>query len=310
MPDSGMLDTLHVTHLSLLNPHHSTVIGNHLAAVHATGRRSKVLDVGTGTGTFAIQLANAHPYADVIAIDNDWSHFASPRAISNGNVDFATVGESTVPSVRAWNPSDLEARHVVHVKGLLLHLPHYCTVVERLAVVLRPGGLFVLVESEPGYRTSQGPLSPGLKTLDACVQQAFSARGTSALRALDTLHPAHLDVVRPNLPDFVRSRGRQSSGIRPLRPGYRLTRAQSSKQPPKQSRLWLARLLLDLLHGLFRNDRFDQPKMDPQIPTRLLDAPPRLLQPAERFFLVLAAAMYPERQEEMLAVRGRVLDQA
>lgn len=34
-------------HMSLLNPSHDDLIMQHLAKVHASGRRSKVLDVGT-----------------------------------------------------------------------------------------------------------------------------------------------------------------------------------------------------------------------------------------------------------------------
>lgn len=40
---------------------------------------------------------------------------------------------------------------LIHVKGLLLDVPNYSSLTERLAVILRPGGLLVLIESEPNY---------------------------------------------------------------------------------------------------------------------------------------------------------------
>jgi tRNA A58 N-methylase Trm61 len=40
---------------------------------------------------------------------------------------------------------------IIHVKGLLLDMPHYSSLIERLAVILRPGGMLVLIEAEPNY---------------------------------------------------------------------------------------------------------------------------------------------------------------
>lgn len=41
------LGALHTMHISLLNPRHDHLVTAHLARVHAMGRRSQVLDVGT-----------------------------------------------------------------------------------------------------------------------------------------------------------------------------------------------------------------------------------------------------------------------
>ena len=40
------LDALHTIQMALLDPYHSQTINDHLHAVHKTGRRSSVLDVG------------------------------------------------------------------------------------------------------------------------------------------------------------------------------------------------------------------------------------------------------------------------
>lgn len=78
--------------MSLLNPRHDQLVHLHLDQIHASGRRSKILDVGTGTGSWAISLARRQPYSDVIGIDIAWDQFEGTR-LPHGNADFHTVGE-------------------------------------------------------------------------------------------------------------------------------------------------------------------------------------------------------------------------
>ena len=115
---TGRLDTLHTLHMTLLDPTHSNLIHSHVGRIHATGRRSRVLEVGAvsesipasvltcfwslihtidreqvsptasfashrlravltrfltlvspKTGAWAISLANAQPFCDVVAIE-------------------------------------------------------------------------------------------------------------------------------------------------------------------------------------------------------------------------------------------------
>jgi hypothetical protein len=47
-----------------------TRVKDYLQHVHSTqGRRSSVLDVGTGTGVWAYELGDAEPYADVVGVE-------------------------------------------------------------------------------------------------------------------------------------------------------------------------------------------------------------------------------------------------
>ncbi|EKD02935.1 hypothetical protein A1Q2_02766 [Trichosporon asahii var. asahii CBS 8904] len=82
-------------HMSLLNPRHDQLVHLHLDQIHASGRRSKILDVGTGTGSWAISLARRQPYSDVIGIDIAWDQFEGTR-LPHGNADFHTV-DVTLP---------------------------------------------------------------------------------------------------------------------------------------------------------------------------------------------------------------------
>lgn len=89
--------------MSLLNPRHDQLVHGHLDAVHASGRRSRVLDVGTGTGSWAIALARRQPYADVVGVDVAWDQFEGTR-LPHGNADFDTVGESPSRRSERWSP--------------------------------------------------------------------------------------------------------------------------------------------------------------------------------------------------------------
>lgn len=90
---TSLYEALHSIHMSLLNPRHDQLVNQHLDQIHASGRRSQILDVGTGTGSWAIALARRQPYADVVGIDITWEQFEGTR-LPHGNADFHTVGES------------------------------------------------------------------------------------------------------------------------------------------------------------------------------------------------------------------------
>ena len=146
---------------------------------------------------------------------NDWSKFAG-RASLHGNVDFATLGGyRSVPGAHRQTsalrshgqPAALvcltiqDTRHgaltpdLIHVKTLLLEMPDYPTLLQRLAILLRRGGLLVVIESEPMFvRTGRidsivdrqiprcgGESSQALSIWNACVRDAYCARGGELL---------------------------------------------------------------------------------------------------------------------------------
>ncbi|BEI82164.1 hypothetical protein CcaverHIS002_0300320 [Cutaneotrichosporon cavernicola] len=161
MSESVRLNALEDMHLALLNPGHDHLITAHLARVHATGRRSKVLDVGIGTGTWAILLARHHPYADVVGIDISWAAFQSPVELPHENLDFYTVD-------------------LIHVKSMVMDIPHYPQLVQRLSRVLRPGGVLILVESELSYVSARGPPSDSVVIWSEALRRALAAKNTDA----------------------------------------------------------------------------------------------------------------------------------
>ncbi|GMK58012.1 hypothetical protein CspeluHIS016_0500440 [Cutaneotrichosporon spelunceum] len=181
MSESVRLNALEDMHLVLLNPGHDHLITAHLARVHATGRRSKVLDVGIGAGTWTILLARHHPFADVVGIDISWAEFQPPVKLPHGNVDFYTV-DVTQPLPWPDNTFDL-----IHVKSMVMDIPHYPQLVQRLSGVLRPAGLLILVESELSYVSALGPPSDSVVVWSEALRRALAAKNT------DADIPRHLD---------------------------------------------------------------------------------------------------------------------
>ncbi|KAJ9094194.1 hypothetical protein QFC19_008046 [Naganishia cerealis] len=110
-------------------------VRNHLQAIHdSEGRRSSVLDVGTGTGVWAYDLGDEEVYTDVIGVD----------------VDLSLVGVS-VESDQRNNNIDFGQLDVVHIRNLASGIPNYQVLIERCARILRKGGMLVVTEVELFY---------------------------------------------------------------------------------------------------------------------------------------------------------------
>nr|XP_018264730.1 uncharacterized protein I303_02909 [Kwoniella dejecticola CBS 10117]OBR86888.1 hypothetical protein I303_02909 [Kwoniella dejecticola CBS 10117] len=69
---------------------------------------------------------------------------------------------------------------LIHVKGLLLQISHYPRLIEKLAMVLRPGGLLVVAEFDPTHISADGYETPRcLRQWDACVKADAGGRGAN-----------------------------------------------------------------------------------------------------------------------------------
>ncbi|WOO76661.1 Secondary metabolism regulator laeA [Vanrija pseudolonga] len=152
------LDTLHAAHTLLLSPAHDELISAHLADVHRSGRRSTVLDVGTGTGTWAFAMGRQHPFADIIGVDINWSAYGVQDS-PHGNVEFRTVD-------------------LIHVKAMVMDIPHYPQLVERLAVTLKPRGLMILVESSMSFECIDGTPSAVVASWCSSLRDALATKNS------------------------------------------------------------------------------------------------------------------------------------
>ncbi|ODN76676.1 hypothetical protein L202_05316 [Cryptococcus amylolentus CBS 6039] len=200
-------------HHLMVEPTHSKYIHSHLAKVHASGRRSAVLDIGSLTsalsstntfplalidqsqyavlrfprprrsrmwhqaGSWATALANKEPFADVVAIAADWKPFVRQRII-HGNLDVMTV------DINQHLPYPAGSFDIIQVKSLARSHRQYPILVERLIRLLRRGGLLILVESHTCYENPTGMGLPTcLRTWDASVRSALAAQGYDARMA-------------------------------------------------------------------------------------------------------------------------------
>lgn len=146
----------------------------------------------------------------------DWSWFKSAESV-HGNLEFQTVvtpvssacsrrgsgaEEADVSQTLPYPPNHfgesstlptqvLTCPDVVHVKCLLTTFPQYAALIERLAVVLRPGGMLVLVESEEEYVSYPA---------HSCCQQSFGVYLTSIdLEPVPISKHADLECVSPRI---------------------------------------------------------------------------------------------------------------
>lgn len=89
-------------------------------------------------------------------------------ASRHGNIDFATVGRlpsrfTLISDVRLplpWPAHSFGRLHrllsslaqdIIHIRSIMLEVPDYASIIERLAVTLRPGGMLVMMEAEPCF---------------------------------------------------------------------------------------------------------------------------------------------------------------
>ncbi|WP_039947005.1 class I SAM-dependent methyltransferase [Streptomyces sp. NRRL S-118] len=110
--------------------------------VPAAGVR-RVLDVGSGPGVLSCLLAEAFPYAKVVAVDS------TPQLLERARDRAASLGLARVTTRHAELPADtadLGQADLIWAAGSLHHLGDQRAALAGLAGLLRPGGLLVLVE--------------------------------------------------------------------------------------------------------------------------------------------------------------------
>jgi len=113
-----------------------TYFGHHLSLAPIR-KPERILELGAGSGAWAIQAAQMYPEAEVIAVDIAPLP-QRPLPVNVKYIQFDLTSDSELPL--APGTSD-----VVHLRLTLVHIPNASDVLRRLTKLIKPGG-WLLVE--------------------------------------------------------------------------------------------------------------------------------------------------------------------
>ncbi|KAJ7287020.1 S-adenosyl-L-methionine-dependent methyltransferase [Mycena rebaudengoi] len=125
------------------------------APIYSTSPR-KILELGCGSGAWAIEAATAFPDASVLAVDIKPTMATTPLP---QNLEF--LADATFD--------------VVHARLLLLHLPDGKSVLERTAKLVKPGGWLVVEDIDHRRIFESG--GPGVSKVIGIWLEILKARG-------------------------------------------------------------------------------------------------------------------------------------
>ncbi|RXK38728.1 hypothetical protein M231_04038 [Tremella mesenterica] len=159
--------------------------------------RKGVLDIGTGTGIWAREIAAEYPDADVIGLD------LSPMQSRKGvppNCKFV------VHDASKGFPFPTGFFEVVHCRLLMSGIRDWRAFIDEAVRVVRPGGLLVMVECDgwrhlnSGTEEEQRALAPGFFKLRDYIIKGLRLRGLDAEAGSTTV--PNLLMAHPGLEEF------------------------------------------------------------------------------------------------------------
>ena len=165
----------------------------HLQAIALAGGE-RVLDVGSGTGLFARELARAvGPAGRVVGVERDGRQLDAAREHLRGTPEQGRVelraGDAFDLPLRAeeWGSFDL-----AHARFLLEHVPDPLEVVRGMLRAVRPGGRIVLADDDHDVLRFW-PEPPAAEALWRAYMRTYTARGNDphlGRRLVALLHEA------------------------------------------------------------------------------------------------------------------------
>lgn len=136
----------------------------------------RVLDLGSGPGVITGVLAEAFPYAEVVAVDATAPLLerALTRAARNGQADRISIRHAELPD----GIEDLGEADLIWASGAVHHLGDQRAATGALARLLRPGGMLALLEGGLPARHLPRDIGlgrPGLESrIGAAVDEWFA----------------------------------------------------------------------------------------------------------------------------------------
>ena len=148
--------------------------------LHSLGLRGgeRVLELGAGTGVFALELARAvGPRGAIVAVERDEQQLAAARALLASVPEGARVelrsGDAAVPPL---SPEEWGSFELGHARFLLEHVRDPLAVVKALVRAVRPGGRIVLADDDHDVLRFH-PEPPVAEALFRAYLRTYTARG-------------------------------------------------------------------------------------------------------------------------------------
>ncbi len=164
--------------------------GNYAAPISAISDPSSILDVGSGTGRWAKEMAATFPNASVTGIDIKQPATDGPNAPSTTS-DIGPANYTFVPgNILEGLPFANSSFDFVHQRLLFFAIPtdRWQFVLNELYRVTRPGGWVEVVEGHYGYE----PMGPAAQRIAGAMLPAMLHRG------IDPRMSAHLEQFLTN----------------------------------------------------------------------------------------------------------------
>lgn len=125
-------------------------LDSHLLTAPITIPIRRVLDIGTGCGIWAADLAAEYPYAEIIGVDV----FPQPKITAPPNCHFIHMDAE-----KEWDLGD-EKFDVMHTRIVPFHSEHLPNVLRQCYDHLTPGGYIEMQEMWPPCRTDEPAGAP------------------------------------------------------------------------------------------------------------------------------------------------------